>query len=99
MVVDFLHRINAELAETGLAVESLGVTDRGAWSAVLTGGLDLQLGRQEPLARVERFAAAYQSALGNDPRRLESVDLRYPNGMAVRWGPPAELLARSEGSQ
>lgn len=98
-VVDFLHRMKAILRPTGLDVTALGVTDRGAWSAQLTGGLKLQLGRVEPLTKAERFAAAYAASLGDDPRPLISADMRYPNGMAVRWGPAGPDLLAGNGAE
>ena len=36
------------------------------------------------LERLSRFVASYAQTLGSLNRRLEYVDLRYPNGFALR---------------
>ena len=54
----------------------------------LADGLVLEVGREQPassvLSRVERFVAHYAGTLGELAGRAEVVDLRYPNGFAVR---------------
>ena len=88
----------ALLASLGLAPEqaaltSVVLTPRHAWQLRTAGGLELELGRDsaEPVeARLARFVAAYpesiarlpRNAAGTEPRR--HVDLRYPNGFALR---------------
>lgn len=71
------------------------LTPRYAWQLRLAGGLNLELGRDgaEPVEqRLARFVAAYPDSLGRLPRQAGSagadmqrnVDLRYPNGFALR---------------
>ena len=83
------YRSFAELlAPLGEAPERVILTSRYAWQLRLTGGLNLELGRdlaQEPVERrLARFVAAYAQTLARIPRRHETVDLRYPNGFALR---------------
>lgn len=56
-----------------------------AWEVTLTNGIILKLGKQDTLDRVARFTAAYPTLL-EKPVPLIYVDLRYPKGMAVKWG-------------
>ena len=67
------------------------LTARHAWQLRLANGLQIELGRDgtegvEP--RLARFVAAYPETLGKLGRRvgvdLPKVDLRYPNGFALR---------------
>ena len=64
------------------------LTPRYAWQLRLANGLALELGRDAAEAGVEsrlaRFVAAYPATLGKLARRHEYVDLRYPNGFALR---------------
>ncbi len=50
-------------------------------------GLLLDLGREQPrapvLTRLDRFVAHYAATLGRISSRVETVDLRYPNGFAA----------------
>ncbi|MDX1568950.1 MAG: FtsQ-type POTRA domain-containing protein [Xanthomonadales bacterium] len=89
-VVVFYRALQDRLAGTGLEVARLERSPRGAWHAELAGGVELMLGSDQPLPRVERFVAALRE-LGGDPKTLlRRVDLRYGHGFAVRWRESAE---------
>jgi cell division protein FtsQ len=64
------------------------LSPRYAWQLRLSNGLTLELGRdqlKEPvLERLSRFVAFYAQTLGRLNRKLDYVDLRYPNGFALR---------------
>lgn len=83
------------LAPLGAIPDRVVLTPRYAWQLRLAGGdssgLNLELGRDGAQAveqRLERFVAAYPESLGRLPQRagaeLRFVDLRYPNGFAMR---------------
>jgi cell division protein FtsQ len=76
------------LAPLGLEPHQLLLSPRYAWQLRLSNGLTLELGRdqlKEPvLERLSRFVAFYAQTLGTLDRRLDYVDLRYPNGFALR---------------
>jgi cell division protein FtsQ len=67
------------------ALVELRVSPRGAWQAVLDSGLVLELGREDIVARVERFAAAYPR-LPAGALDGKHADLRYNNGFAMKTG-------------
>ena len=65
----------------------LELTDRGSWRATLDSGAAIELGRGEPaelLERVNRFTATLSQLTQRYPGAVQSVDLRYPNGYALR---------------
>ena len=78
----------AALAPLGGELERVILTPRFAWQLRLAGGLGIELGRDLPNdpaeARLARFVAAYPHTLGRIARPHEYVDLRYPNGFALR---------------
>ncbi len=85
----------AILAPLGEVPDRVILTPRYAWQLRLAGdqngALNLELGRDgpEPVEqRLARFVAAYPESLGRLPRRAAAdhgfVDLRYPNGFALR---------------
>ena len=85
----------APLAEASdRVVAAVVLTPRFAWQLRLAGGLNLELGRDgtEPVEqRLARFVAAYPESIGRLPRSASAgadarrqVDLRYPNGFALR---------------
>ena len=59
------------------------LTQRHAWQLKLGNGMHIMLGRDADLAeeRLRRFVDAYPSVR---KKQHEYVDLRYPNGFALR---------------
>jgi cell division protein FtsQ len=76
------------LAPLDLEPRQVLLSPRYAWQIRLSNGLTLELGRdqlKEPvLERLSRFVAFYAQTVGSLNRRLDYVDLRYPNGFALR---------------
>ena len=74
------------LAPLGGELERVVLTPRHAWQLRLASGLHVMLGRDADgaEARLRRFVAAYPATLGRLARRHDYVDLRYPNGFALR---------------
>jgi cell division protein FtsQ len=76
------------LAPLGEKPERVVLSPRHAWQLRLGTGLQVELGRDgpEPVEqRLERFVEAFPATLGQLGRtRYERVDLRYPNGFALR---------------
>jgi len=79
-------RFSAIVAPLGTKVERVVLSARHAWQLRLANGLHLALGRDPEAAelRLKSFVAAYPATLSALGRRYEYVDLRYPNGFAVR---------------
>jgi cell division protein FtsQ len=96
------HReFSALLAPLDLHIERLIQDSRGAWSAQLTNGLELDLGQSDLGARLGRFIALYPGALQARLAEIAAVDLRYRNGAALRWlelPDGAESLAHAGGT-
>jgi cell division protein FtsQ len=63
---------------------------RGAWELELANGLTIIAGRKDVTERLKRFAAVYKSRLAGIAQPIESVDLRYSDGFAVRFKPASE---------
>jgi cell division protein FtsQ len=81
------YRRFAEIvAPLGTGVERVVLTPRHAWQLRLGNGLHLMLGRDADLAeeRLKKFVAAHPATLARAGKKHEYVDLRYPNGFALR---------------
>jgi cell division protein FtsQ len=80
----------AALHGLGLAVQELRLSPRGAWRLVAVsdaGPLSIEMGRDEPGARLARFIAVYGrtiAVLVRGGTRIEHVDLRYRTGFAAQ---------------
>lgn len=73
------------LSVVGLGIAELQLNERRAWAAQLDNGVRLLLGRSLNDTQLQRFISAYPRALAENTGRMDSVDLRYSNGFAVRW--------------
>lgn len=65
------------------------------WQRIKPFVLTLQLGKDQVEERLLRFSAAFPEAFNDQVLKIETVDLRYPNGFAVRWNDdelPQEFL-------
>ncbi|MEO7464109.1 MAG: cell division protein FtsQ/DivIB, partial [Nitrosospira sp.] len=65
-------------------VEQINLSPRRAWRVHLDNGIILELGREQMQTRLERYVLAHDSSIAKLNRQLSYVDLRYPNGFAVR---------------
>jgi cell division protein FtsQ len=95
------HRAwSAMVAPLGLTLRGVSVSARGGWrlkAASDASPLSIELGRDEPDARLARFVAAYARTIGALARsgtRVAEVDLRYRNGFAARVPGFREKTAR-----
>lgn len=79
--------LNNWLAPVSRRVTGLQLSSRYAWTAELDDGTTLILGRDEGVPiqeRVTRWASVYPRVRARFDRDADVVDLRYPNGFAVR---------------
>jgi cell division protein FtsQ len=76
----------ALLAPLGVEPERVVLSQRLAWQLRLSSGLHLMLGRDgdQAEARLRRFVSVHDATLKAMQRKHEYVDLRYPNGFALR---------------
>ena len=87
-VVTRLEQFREWFAPMKLAPESLVLSNRYAWTVKLDNGMTVELGRDQGDAvlkeRIGRLVAVYPQLLERLQGKIESVDLRYPNGMALK---------------
>lgn len=71
-----------------LEPEEVSYSKRYAWLVKLSNGLVVHLGRENSRVilkeRVERLLHVYPELANRLPGKIESVDLRYPNGFALK---------------
>jgi cell division protein FtsQ len=73
-------------APLGVSLDRVVLTPRLAWQLRLGNGLQVMLGRDGAQAeeRLARFVETYGQTLARIARHHDYVDLRYPNGFALR---------------
>ena len=96
------QQFSSLLADVGMQLRQLSYSQRGAWQILASNYLRneqirIRLGRRDMQDRLYRFARAYGQTLGKLEQRLISVDLRYPNGFAVKWNSIEETTPVNAG--
>ncbi|WP_345888887.1 cell division protein FtsQ/DivIB [Shewanella algae] len=76
--MDELLRINS------FKLDRLSLSPRHAWEATLGNGIMLELGREDKMARIQRFINVYPELVKQE-KSVARVDLRYDTGLAVGW--------------
>ncbi|MEE9451876.1 MAG: cell division protein FtsQ/DivIB [Gammaproteobacteria bacterium] len=81
-----IHQSLTELlTPVQLKIVYLQLSALSSWTATLDNGLTLVLGNDALEERVQRFVSAYDELFTDPATIAEQVDLRYVDGMAVRW--------------
>lgn len=97
-VASLYGQLSRQLGMVNLNVTSVQLDARRAWSVQLDSGIKIVLGRQLERNRMQRFIRAYPRALAMRLHEVEQIDLRYPNGFAVRWKDAPQAQSPSEHS-
>lgn len=86
-IMEQFHDLNRMFAASGLRLAGLTLEPRGAWTLELNNGVRVVAGREQLIPRLRRFLTVYQLELAERAEQIEQVDIRYTNGVAVRWRP------------
>ena len=79
------HHMQGLLALHKFTAVTLGLTERFSWQLSLSNGVQLKLGREDTLKRVQRFIELYPVITKHKTEAVAEVDLRYDTGIAVRY--------------
>ena len=80
------YQLLAELLlPTGLKLIEMQRDHMGAWRVETDEGIELVLGRDKIGEKIKRLALVWQSGLNKQLKQIKTIDLRYPNGLAVAW--------------
>ncbi|MCI0507706.1 MAG: cell division protein FtsQ/DivIB [Gammaproteobacteria bacterium] len=97
-LIKHFNALSQMAGELGLAITDITLNDRRAMQVTLSNGLQLLMGRvrneTESATEMLRFVRAYKATLAPQSDRIQVVDLRYTNGLAVRWKRQALLQGK-----
>ncbi len=85
VVLKQFEKIRLALVEQNFGVGAFRVSDRQAWELEMNGGLKVLLGRDSPSQAFNRLINSVSRLGAEKLRKIERIDLRYPNGFAVKW--------------
>ncbi|MGS2717743.1 cell division protein FtsQ/DivIB [Eionea flava] len=73
------------LSEYGLSIKVLEKSRRGVWRIELANQWKIMIGRGEMNKKLQRFTYLLDQEVLNITMNIDTIDLRYPNGLAVSW--------------
>ena len=80
------YQLMAELLiPTGLKIAELKRDSLGVWFINTATGVRLVIGRDQVSEKLRRFTKVWGAGLSQQLQQIDSIDLRYPNGLAVAW--------------
>ena len=92
VVVSFLCSPSRRLWPLGLDITNVELTRSEDWKLNIQASqfsasstFFLIIGRDNPIEKIDDFVDVFELALRSQVDLIESIDLRYPNGLAVRW--------------
>jgi cell division protein FtsQ len=88
--LEIMQEMSQALLVHDLELMEFRVNKRLAWLIFLKNGMQIQLGRVEPLQRFMQLMNTL-SVLGEKVKLITYIDMRYPNGYAVRWQESAKI--------
>ena len=89
--VTWFNQFQKPLTDYGLSVVEQTQSLEGDFSLVLSNGLILVLGADQVVDRFDRFLTLLDGRLMSELDDIKVVDLRYVNGLSVRWRDSIEL--------
>ncbi len=87
LVLTTYRRLAPLFESIDATLAQLELTSRGSWRVRLENGALVEIGQgslDELAQRIQRFLSTFQQTPSRLGRNIESADLRYPNGYALR---------------
>lgn len=84
-MMQYYNRINSLLTPLHFKVTRLELTPTHLWNVTLNNGMKLTVDHKDFLTRFSHFVKVYPRIIGGRASDIDYVDLRYSNGLAIRW--------------
>jgi cell division protein FtsQ len=85
LMAQYYAKMSSVLTPLHCKITRLELSPAMAWSLTLNNGTKLSVGHKDILTRLNHFVKVYPKIVGDRISDVEYIDLRYPNGMAVKW--------------
>lgn len=83
-IFEGFSELQMQFAKNDLVIKNILVSDRGSWSIKLNNGTEVILGNENRAERIDRLMSAWSTLSKKHKTGIKRIDLRYPNGFAVR---------------
>tara|TARA_Y100000768_G_scaffold337105_1_gene279083 strand:- start:926 stop:1672 length:747 start_codon:yes stop_codon:yes gene_type:complete len=76
--------LREKLIPLGINVTKVNLSENGAWTIELHDGTSISFGKSDVEKKFDLFIDIAKNILSNETEEIESIDLRYDNGFAIR---------------
>jgi cell division protein FtsQ len=84
-LLEYYQKINLLLTPLHFKVARLELTAYQTWNIVFDTGVKVNVGYKDVLTRLSHFVKVYPKIIGERAAQVEYIDLRYQDGLAIRW--------------
>jgi len=85
LVVDRYLEMNTLFSQVGLTIKTLELEERFSWRVAVSEGITFVISEERCLEKLKGFVGLYQKMPEVDKPYIKQVDLRYDNGLAIKW--------------
>jgi cell division protein FtsQ len=84
-ILQHYRKLSSLLTPLHFKIARLELMPDHSWNVAFDNGIKISMGYKDGLTRMGHFVKVYPKVIGNKFAEVEYIDLRYTNGLAVRW--------------
>lgn len=81
----YYQEMNNYLERLNLSITQINLDPVAGWKLTLSNGIVIMLGNSDFMQHFNNFVVAYPKIIKTKTTPIESIDLRYTNGLAIKW--------------
>lgn len=85
MMLNYFTEMNRLFLPLHVKIAYLELTPYLTWNLALDNGIAMRIGHKDILTRLGHFVKVYPKIVGKHADGVDYIDLRYANGVAVKW--------------
>lgn len=84
-MLEYYKKLSSILMPLHFKIARFELTPELAWNLTFDNGIKVTAGYKDILTHINHFVKVYPKIVGDKDSQVEYIDLRYPNGLAIRW--------------
>ena len=84
-IIKIYQLISELLGPVGLRIDKVESDNAGSWTLTVLSDIKIILGRDQLVEKLQRLQSVWMAELSSQEKNINAIDLRYPNGLAVKW--------------
>ena len=84
-IIKIYQLISELLGPVGLRIDEVESDNAGSLTLTVVSDIKIILGRDQLVEKLQRLQSVWMAELSSQEKNINAIDLRYPNGLAVKW--------------